>query len=244
MEPQRPFYGQPDSPAQGGTTSPTPPDWYVPPLPPPPPLPPSERPRNGFSVAGLVLGIVPIAGGILGIIFGLIGRSQAKQRGQRGRVMGTWGAALGAGWMAIIIVAVVAQQANDAERGDDGLVTDPGQESAFSLRVGDCLRTLPADSSEVEDVDLVPCTRAHNGEVYATPALDGSTYPGNTAVSRRSERACIDAFEGFVGTAYNDSTLDVFFLRPTARSWRLDDRGVTCLISGKGLAGSAKGSKR
>jgi hypothetical protein len=200
--------------------------------------------RNGFSIAGLVLGIIPVTAGMLGIIFGLIGRSQSKRRGQKGRVMGTWGAVLGATWLTIILVIAVHDSLDDAQRDNNGQVIKPGQESAFSLQVGDCLRSIPGDVADVEEVNLVPCASTHKAEVFADIDLTYSSYPGGSVIAERSEALCKKAFEPFVGLTYNESTLDLFFLYPTARSWRAGDRTVTCLVSGPHLVGTAKGARR
>lgn len=208
------------------------------------PVPPADPDRNGFAIAGLVLGIVPVTGGLLGIIFGLIGRSQAKRRGQKGRVMGTFGAALGAIWLTLLVVIAVRAHLDEAKRDGNGQVSTPGHESAFALRVGDCLRSVPRDASEVEQVDLVPCARAHKGEVYADAELTDASFPGASMIAEHSQAVCEKAFGPFVGLRFNDSTLDVYFLAPTARSWRSGDRTVTCLVSGPHLVGTAKGMRR
>jgi hypothetical protein len=246
MEPPQPPQGQSGWPPPGHPAPPYAPNPYAPnPYGQPPHLPyQPQRGRNGFSIAGLVLGIIPVTAGLLGIIFGLIGRSQSKRHGQKGRVMGTWGAVLGAAWLAIIVVAAVSGAADDAERDDHGHVVKPGHESAFSLRAGDCLRSVPKDSTDVRELNVVVCTREHKGEVYANIRLPYSTYPGLQTVSDRSEGLCKAAFEPFVGRAYDDSSLDMFFLFPTAQSWRQRDRTVTCMIAGQHLVGTVKGSRR
>lgn len=237
VNPQQPG-PQPGWPQPGsGSSWPQAPSGYL-----QPPYP--DRGRNGFSIAGLVLGIIPVMGGLLGMIFGLIGRSQSKRRGQKGRVMGTIGALLGATWLTIIIVIAVNEAGNSAQRGNDGQVVKPGDESAFTLRVGDCLRSVPEDASNVNEVNLVSCARAHKGEVYKDIGLTEQDYPGTEAMSTEAEHMCTTAFKSFDGLDYNDSTLDVFFLYPTARSWSDGDRKVTCLITGEKLVGTMKGSRR
>jgi hypothetical protein len=203
-----------------------------------------DRGRNGFAIAGLVLGILPVMAGLLGIVFGLIGRTQAKRNGQKGRVMGTWGAVLGALWLTAVVVYVVNDLATEARRGSNGAVVKPGHESAFSLHVGDCLRSTPGDGAQVDQVDLVPCSRPHKGEVFGEVDLTDPRFPGREAVFAEAQRVCKRAFETFDGLAFDDSTLDVVVLNPTARSWSHGDRQVVCLITGDNLVGSMKGSRR
>lgn len=252
---QPPYSGEPPPPSsdpQGQYPTvgypPPYPSPYPPPYPPPgwqpPYVHPADRGRNGFAVAGLVLGIVPITAGLLGIIFGLIGRSQAQQRGQKGKVMGTWGAALGAAWLVLIVIGVAVGSPDEAKRDAGGQVTAPGDASSLELKVGDCLRTLPKDTQELTDVDLGVCSAVHKGEVYANITAPFTTYPGDSTMSDTAERECTSRFEAFIGKKYDDSTLDVFYLYPTQRSWRFGDRTITCIVAGDRLVGTAKGSRR
>ena len=64
---------------------------------------------NGMSIAALVCGLTGFLCGItaiLAIIFGFIGLSQTKQRGQNGRGMAIAGIILGALWVVAVIVLV------------------------------------------------------------------------------------------------------------------------------------------
>lgn len=94
----------------------------TPPPPPPgapayPPAPPSSaQPQNGMGVAALVFGllsvlcVLPGIGGVLGIVFGVIGRKKAKQGLATNGGMATAGLILGiVGLVAVtILVAVMA----------------------------------------------------------------------------------------------------------------------------------------
>lgn len=53
------------------------------------------------------------------------------------------------------------------DRDRAGAVSSPGSLQARDLRVGDCLTTVPKESSDVATVDVTPCGKAHRGEVYA-----------------------------------------------------------------------------
>ena len=39
---------------------------------------------------------------------------------------------------------------------------------------------------------------------------------------------CNPAFDAYIGKAYDDSDLDIFYLTPTDDSWRSGDRTVKC----------------
>ena len=185
--------------------------------------------RNGFAVAGLVLGIIPFMGGLLGIVFGAIGLSQTRRTGQRGRAMATAGLVLGSLWMLLVVGAVAASVMQDADRDDAGAVTTAGTESAYDLAVGDCLPDVP--SGPVDTVDLVPCSEQHAVEVYAEFDLAGGRFPGEDRVSELAEAGCASRFRGFAGVELEESPLDVHYLQPLEQGWELDrDRTVTCMV--------------
>lgn len=85
----------------------------------PPPYgwtPPYAPPRNtnGFAIASLVCGvaglIIPILGGILGIVFGIVALTQTRDGREGGRGLAIAGIAVGAAtfllWLALIVGAV------------------------------------------------------------------------------------------------------------------------------------------
>lgn len=108
----------PGSPA-GIVIAPPPSAWQPPPPPgaaPPPGPAPSVRVRlNGFAVASMVLGILGIFGvtAVLSVVFGHLALSQIKaHKGwQRGTGMALAGVILGWSFIAIIVLALVAQPA-------------------------------------------------------------------------------------------------------------------------------------
>lgn len=100
------------------------------------------------------------------------------------------------------------------------------------LSVGDCFQ-IPAEI-EVVTVEIVSCEEPHDVEVYAVKQLDQGTdepYPGLFALDESSFTVCVDDFEDFVGSPYEDSILDVFWFSPTPESWEEGDRLVTCSVT-------------
>ena len=104
-----------------------------------------------------------------------------------------------------------------------------GRSDVFSLEVGDCIEST--DLETIESVHVVDCGELHGSEVYAAFEIGDGTFPGTQAVTADAEGLCLDAFEEFVGVAYNDSELYATTMTPTEDSWdRLEDREVLCLI--------------
>ncbi len=120
------------------------------------------------------------------------------------------------------------------------------QGNVFSLKVGDCFNGGSGET--VVDVEVVPCTEAHDFEVFATPsyAAGGDAFPGNDAMTGFADRECVSAFQPYVGRDYADSELGVRYLTPTSESWTTGDRVVDCVLylEGQKLTSSMRGSGR
>ena len=134
-------------------------------------------------------------------------------------------------------------------RDESGAVVVGGELGAFRIRVGDCM--IDNRSGDlVESVEGIPCGQPHREEAYhafTLPEGDG-TYPGDDVVDDLADTGCYDAFEPFVGLAYDQSQYVFVSLQPHLGSWDdLDDREVLCLISnsdGSPKTGSARGTSR
>ncbi len=119
--------------------------------------------------------------------------------------------------------------------------------NVFSLEVGDCFNIPGGPNSEMDNVDRVSCRDLHEFEVYGTFDLTGSSWPGQSTVSRRADEGCVSRFASFVGIGYDDSEWYLWHMTPTQDSWdRGDDREVICSVTpeyGK-TTGSARGTRR
>ncbi|MDO5051592.1 MAG: septum formation family protein [Pseudoclavibacter sp.] len=113
-----------------------------------------------------------------------------------------------------------------AERGEDGAVETAGNESVFSIKVGDCLQD-PGTGS-VSDVQVIPCDQEHDMEVYAELELPAGELPAD--LDQQAEAFCVEQFASFVGVPYEESTLDATWFTPTQQGWESGDRLVNCLV--------------
>ncbi len=131
--------------------------------------------------------------------------------------------------------------AGGVPRNTAGQVTAPASIDAFQITVGDC--TGPMKEGDVSSLQVVPCEQAHNFEAYAVTNLAGSSFPGETEVTKQADKFCSAEFRTFVGLATKDSKFDMFFLYPTESSWAGGDREVLCLAGSTkgGVKGSLKG---
>ncbi len=126
-------------------------------------------------------------------------------------------------------------------------MVEGGEVDALRLRVGDCLAETAVDGSgEVESVPVVPCSEPHHTELYHSFQLAGDDFPVDPSVEQLAGEGCYDAFESFIGLAYEDSVWDISTIYPTPESWdQINDREVLCgtYRVDDGLSvGSAEGS--
>lgn len=127
------------------------------------------------------------------------------------------------------------------------LLSACGQTSVFDLKKGDCFNE-PSDEI-VSGVASVECAEPHDYEIYGVvnhPGGSDTAYPGAAAVEAVVDTECAALFEPFVGTAYEDSELYIYYLAPTEESWDNGDREILCslYLPDEKLTGSMEGSDR
>jgi hypothetical protein len=153
----------------------------------------------------------------------------------------------------ILVAWAIAAAPPIARRNPQGVIAEPGSVDVFQMRVGDCFNdsrplTLGQEPAtyKVSNVAGLPCSQAHDLEVYAVLTATVRDFPGPEGMRELADQLCLEQFETFVGLEYASSALDIVFFLPTEESWRQRrDREVVCCVThvdGRRLAGSAKGS--
>ena len=99
--------------------------------------------------------------------------------------------------------------------------------TVMTMEVGACFDD-PESFELVDDVPTTDCAEPHDNEVFASGALTGTEFPGDSIVAERSGDLCLAEFESFIGLDYESSLYDIGWLHPTAESWEVDDREVIC----------------
>ena len=149
------------------------------------------------------------------------------------------GAAIGGG--AFLVNSFV-----QVDRDSSGAIVEEGSLDAFQMRVGDCFddgSAFTEDSSDVDSVPGVPCSKPHDNEVYAVFDVKEKSFPGD-GMPDMAQEACQARFEAFVGKDYESSSLDIATLYPSRESWQQNDREVICAVydlDAKKLTGSVQG---
>jgi hypothetical protein len=130
------------------------------------------------------------------------------------------------GGIGLAIVAVLAFLA----------LRSPGRTSVDAIAEGQCFADFNQfEATEIRSsVSSADCVEEHALEVFEVtdaPYAEFSEYPGEQVITDLAFRHCLDGFEEFVGTTYEESTLDVWALYPTEGSWNLNsDREVVCMV--------------
>ena len=110
------------------------------------------------------------------------------------------------------------------------------QTSVDAIVEGQCFANFDQfEASEIRSsVSGADCADAHALEVFEVtnaPYTEFDEYPGEQVITDLAFRHCLEGFEEFVGTTYEESTLDVWALYPTEGSWNLNsDREVVCMV--------------
>jgi len=139
---------------------------------------------------------------------------------------------------------------NGADRDSSGAIVDAGDLEVTELRVGDCFNMQPGtnDDTEITDVEAVPCSEAHENEVYVVSNYVASaSYPGDLALWDFADQFCVTAFDTFVGMTYEDSLLEFGYFYPSEEGWDEGDQAITCVLydlNGAQLTGSMRGASR
>lgn len=222
---------------------------------------------------GLVALIASFVGaGLIGIVLGHLGlraarRGEASNRGIAfaGTVLGyasvviISGALVATGALAGISlfggsaqspsIAITPSAATGAYTLDSTLTT---ADRWFGLSIGDCVLAFDTGTDptnlSITKPQVVPCTEAHYGEVYAVAGISGDAAPDDATFRMQSREVCAGSlFTGYVGaSSYADSSLYYDVLYPTARSWQNGTHQMVCLLVEKGesTTGSLKASAK
>lgn len=173
-----------------------------------------DRGTNGFAIAALVLGILGIV--LISVPFAIVALVQIPRRHQRGRGLAVGGLAVSGFWILVLVVVAVV-----------GVMIDDHVPLA-DVRVGDCVADL-TESTRLFTLPVVPCEEPHIGEVYALFDLSLEEWPGEDVVFAEAEEGCVNELAAYSMTAYNDVTVEIYYVHPTQATWRRGDREVICV---------------
>ncbi|MGW1065822.1 DUF4190 domain-containing protein [Streptomyces aureus] len=202
-----------------------------------------QAPVNGLAIAALVLGILCFLPAV-GLVLGIVALVQIRKRGQRGKGMAVAGMVMSS--VGVVLLALMVATGGARDFWDGFTEGARGDGSAFSLHKGQCFDTPEGTLEGVAyDVDTVPCSGKHDGEVFAEAKAHDGSYPGDTAVSDEAGDMCYSLVDTYAmdGWAVPDD-VDVYYFTPTRQSWGMGDREITCMFGNTDEHGTLTGSLR
>ena len=195
---------------------------------------PAQRRLDRYAVAALATslpGLVPIAA-----VLGLIALRRTHRSGTRGRGLAIGALAICACWLIAIGVAAALNLYGERRAGI-GRSTEIAQ-----VKVQQCF-DADLETDTLRQVRIADCAVPHTGEAYAKvrATLTGlSTEQKGAAATQQ----CANAFQTFIGKAYERSELDMYYVVLEDRA--VADGNVLCMVGkpGEQLAGSMHNSQR
>jgi len=134
------------------------------------------------------------------------------------------------------LLLLVACGGDEPARDEDGALQEAGEVRADRVREGDCFLEPEGQPTQFATFDAVPCTEAHDYEVYELAEVPGERYPGEEVVAEAARTACLDAYEPFVGAPFEGSAYSVLPITPTRETWEEDgDREIICALFEEGV---------
>jgi len=200
-----------------------------------------DRPRTSrWAIASLVAGLLgfTLVGAIVGIATGLRALARIGKTGQRGRRLVIAGLALSGFWIAMLAVVVgIGATVGTTSSGSPGSMRSRAASTTrrvgvFALDTGDCFDT-PSGTRTVTSVDVVPCTQAHNAQVFARfnlPRGSRFSYPGQARVGRLAAMGCSARLSLSLDRLKLPKGSSVQLIYPLIGSWLLGRRTVSCVI--------------
>ncbi|MEU1517314.1 DUF4190 domain-containing protein [Streptomyces sp. NPDC005811] len=197
-------------------------------------------PVNGVAIAALVLGLLCFLPAV-GLILGIIALVQIRKRGERGKGMAIAGAVLSSLGLTLWALSLSTNVASEFWEG----VKEGARGTSYSLAEGDCFDVPGRFDQDVYDVDEVPCSDPHEGEVFGTIPLSGDDYPGDGYVTDQAEDKCWTLQDAYAMDPWAlGDEVDVYYLTPTEDSWQWGDREITCVFAHTDETGTLTGSLR
>jgi hypothetical protein len=134
------------------------------------------------------------------------------------------------GWIGVVAAFGIGAALVQAGRDDSGVITKGGSLAISELKVGDCFNQQDPDAEEANEVDAKPCDDGHEFELIFVGAMPDGAYPIQTDFENYVGGACLPAFDEYVGMAYEQSRLEVYWYFPVEAGWDQGDHTIQCAI--------------
>ncbi|MFJ3638689.1 DUF4190 domain-containing protein [Streptomyces sp. NPDC090108] len=202
----------------------------------------TSAPFNDLAIASFVMGVLCCLPGV-GLVLGLISLRRMRERGERGRGLAISGALLSGAGLLLGMLMLVTGSESYVWKGLDG---SHGGPPAVPVK-GECFDQPGGRlSGGTEGVDRVPCSGAHDGEVFGDFDLKGgASYPGDRAVAAAADKHCYGLQDAYAMDRWAvPDGVGIYYLTPDEDSWLDGERTVTCVFGrakeGADLTGSLR----
>ena len=109
---------------------------------------------------------------------------------------------------------------------DASIIPDEARTNLSNLSVGQCVQESSDPSASLTTVD---CSSPHWGEEFFIAPIEDATLPDYETLNDRAFEACTPAFADYVGTPYDESSLDTTWFFPSSDSWDNGDHIIACV---------------
>jgi len=190
------------------------------------------RHTDGFAVATLISGIVPVVP--LTVILGPVALIRISRTRARGRSLAITGLALAGLWTIAAAIGGAVYLTRHHQPPKPAALP-----RVFSLRTGQC---ADAGRSGMSNPTVVSCNQPHDAEVFGTFSLAGHRYPGAAAVQQQADQGCAARLSAYLNPQLSLSSLTESYVYPDAGAWAAGERTVVCTV--RSASGQLSGSVR
>jgi Septum formation len=182
---------------------------------------PYERPKvSKLAVVALITGILPLVP--VAVITGIAALIGIRRSGRRGHGIAVSALFIAAAW--IIVVGAVGTVGVLTHGFKKPVTITYKEASVFRLQEGDCINT-----SNGQQVMIIPCTTPHDAEVFGTFALTGAAWPGATAVEQQASSGCASRLSGYLNPELAISLAQTY-VYPDKADWGAGTKTVVCEV--------------
>ena len=133
-------------------------------------------------------------------------------------------------WVPVIAVFAIGGFIFAAQRDESGQITQGGSLAIADLKVGDCFDQKDPDAEQADEVDARRCDQSHQFEMVSIGSMRDGAYPTEIEFENFVGEVCLPAFDEYVGLAYEDSRLEVYWYYPLEDGWNEGDHLIQCAI--------------
>jgi hypothetical protein len=157
---------------------------------------------------------------------------RASREGAGRRIRSTLTVVLAASALALLPGCALGGDAGaTAGQPGDDVVADASLTAWDDLKVGDCIFETDWDAQlDGGGVEVVDCDGEHTDELYAVVVHEVATFPGEEEILALADDACLQRFEGYVGSSHEEAEFDFSYTAPSEQSWEAGDRESQCFL--------------